>query len=459
MKFVDTARSRVFHRELDRRYPILTHAEGVWISDAEGRRYLDAMSGGAFTANIGYGVKEVIDAAVDQLHKIPWFHNQKATSEAQEKAAADIAERAPFEDARVFFTSSGHDGNETALRFARKYHFDRGDTDRTKVISFAQAYHGSTFGTLALTGRPGLQDIYAPYLPKHQFRHVPPVHDFRPVDEIFPPESCHRVADMIIEIIEQEKPNTISAFFCEPIHAASAPCMTPPPEFWNRLRDIADKYGILVIFDEVVVGAGRTGTWFASEQLPITPDIIVTAKGWGSGYAYLGPVICTNKIFQTISGGSREFGLGSTFNGAAFACAVASAVIRYIESQSLLERVKRLGPIVLEQLRTALKDIPMVAAVRGRGFLFGVEYAQPETLQMFPSSYRTSWRVEQEAYKRDLIVYSVAPNSDGYVGDSTLLSPAYIATEEELTEMVNRFAASVKSAQDQIQQLSNSNGE
>jgi adenosylmethionine-8-amino-7-oxononanoate aminotransferase len=453
MKSVDTAESCVLHRELDRRYPIFTHAEGLWISDAEGRLYLDAMSGGAFTANIGYGVKEVIDAAVEQLHKIPWFHNQKATSEAQEKAAADIAERAPFDGARVFFTSSGHDGNETALRLARKYHFDRGDIDRTKIISFAQAYHGSTFGTLALTGRPGLQDIYAPYLPKHQFRHVPPVHDFRPVDGISPPKSANRVAEMIVEIIEKENPSTISAFFCEPIHAASGPCMTPPPEFWSRLRDIADQYGILVIFDEVVVGAGRTGTWFASEQLPITPDIIVTAKGWGSGYAYLGPVTFTNRIFQTISDGSREFGLGSTFNGAAFACAVASAVIRYIESQNLLDRVNRLGPIVLEQLRAALQDIPMVAAVRGKGFLFGVEYAQPETLEMFPASYRTSWRVEQEAYKRELIVYSVAPNADGYVGDATLLSPAYIATEQELAEMVKRFAASVKSAQEQIQQL------
>ena len=456
MNFVDTAKSSVFHRELDRKYPIFRHAEGVWVSDAEGRRYLDAMSGGAFTANIGYGVKEVIDAAAEQLHKIPWFHNQKATSEAQEKAAADIAERAPFEDARVFFTSSGHDGNETALRLARKYHYDRGDTDRLKIISFAQAYHGSTFGTLALTDRPGLQDIYAPYLPKHQFRHVPPVHDFRPVDGFLPPESAQRVADMIVEIIEKEGPNTVSAFFCEPVHAASAPCMTPPPQFWSRLRHIADSYGILVIFDEVVVGAGRTGTWFASEQLPIKPDIIVTAKGWGSGYAYLGPVLCTDKIFKTVSEGSREFGLGSTFNGAAFSCAVASAVIRYIESQKLLERVRRLGPIVLEQLQAALKDIPMVAAVRGRGFLFGVEYAQPETLAMLPSSYKTSWRVEQEAYRRELIVYSVAPNADGYVGDSTLLSPAYIATEEELTEMVNRFAASVRSTQEQIQQLSKS---
>ena len=454
MKFVDTDKSKVFHRELDRNYPVFTNGEGVWIFDAEGQRYLDAMSGGAFTANIGYGVKEVIDAALEQLTNFPWFHNQKATSEAQERAAADIAERAPFEDARIFFTSSGHDGNETAIRLARKYHYDRGDTERLKVISFAQAYHGSTFGTLALTGRPGLHDIYAPYLPKHQFRHVPPVHDFRPVDGVPPPESANRVAEMIVEIIEKQGPKTFSAFFCEPIHAAAAPCMTPPTGFWHHLKNIADKYGILVIFDEVVVGAGRTGTWFASEQLPITPDIIVAAKGWGSGYAYLAPVICTDKIFKTISGGSREFGLGSTYNGASFSCAVASAVIRYIESQGLLKRVKQLGRNVLDQLKAALQDVPMVAAVRGRGFLFGVEYAQPDTMEMFPSSYRASWRVEQEAYKRGLIVYSVAPNADGYVGDSTLLSPAFIATEEELTEMVKRFADSVKSAQKQIDQLS-----
>lgn len=454
MKFVDTSKSNVFHRELDRKYPIFNQAEGIWIIDADGNRFLDAMSGGAFTANIGYGVKEVIDAAVEQLKALPWFHNQKATSQAQEIAAADIAKRAPFENAKVFFTSSGHDGNETAIRLARKYHYDRGEKNKLKIISFAQAYHGSTFGTLALTDRPGLQGIYAPYLPKHQFRHVPPVHDFRPVDGIMPPASADRVADMIVEIIEAEGSDTVSAFFCEPIHAASSPSMTPPSNFWVRLREIADTYGILIIFDEVVVGAGRTGTWFASQQLPINPDIIVTAKGWGSGYAYLGPVVCTDDIFKIISKGSREFGLGSTFNGASFSCAVASAVIRYAEKNGLLDRVRKLGPMVLEQLREALKDVPMVAAVRGNGFLFGVEYAQPGSLEMFPANYKTSWRVEQEAYKRRLIVYSVAPNSDGYVGDATLLSPSFVATEDELTEIVKRFSESIISTQEQVDQLS-----
>jgi adenosylmethionine-8-amino-7-oxononanoate aminotransferase len=445
---VDTKQSKVFHRELDRLYPILTHGEGVWLQDAEGRRFLDAISGGSLTANIGYGVKPVVDAVSEQTAKLAYYHNQKATTTAQEEAAAAIAQRSPQPDAKVFFTSCGHDANETAIRLARKYHYDRGDKDRTKIISFFQSYHGSTMGTLSLTGRPGLRGIYTPYLPQGVFFHVPPIHDFRPLDGIHPPDNADSVADRIEEIIEREGPETVSAFFCEPIHTAAAPAMTPPQPFWLRLKAIAEKYGILVIFDEVVAGAGRTGSWFYSEQLPLIPDITATAKGWGSGYVYLGPLIVSGKIVDTVAANSREFGLGTTINGSPVACAGVTAVIRYIESENLLDRVTRLGKEVLERLQEKLSDVPIVGAVRGKGFLLGVEYADPETKEMLPETLNIGQLVYDRAYERGLITYSVAPNADGFVGDSSILGPAYTATEEDLNEMVNRFCEAVYQVQE-----------
>jgi len=448
VKHVDTQESRVFHRELDRLYPILTRGEGVWLFDAEGRRLLDGISGGALTANIGSGVQSVVDAASEQMAKLSYYHNQKATTIAQEEAAAAIAERSPQPDAKVFFTSCGHDANETAIRLARKYHYDRGDKDRIKIISFFQAYHGSTIGTLSMAGRPGLRGIYTPYLPKGVFFHVPPIHDFRPLEGVHPPDNADSVADRIEEIIEREGPETVSAFFCEPIHTAAAPAMTPPHQFWLRLKDIAEKYGILVIFDEVVAGAGRTGTWFYSEQLPITPDMTATAKGWGSGYVYSGPLVCSGKIIDTVAANSREFGLGTTINGSPVACAGVSAVIRFIESENLLDRVTQLGKKVLERLQERLSDVPIVGAVRGKGFLLGVEYADPETKEMLPQSLGIAQQVYDKAYERGLITYSVAPNADGYVGDSSILGPAYTATEEELTEMVNRLCEAVYEVQE-----------
>ena len=293
-----------------------------------------------------------------------------------------------------------------------------------------------------------MHGIYAPYLPKDIYYYVPPIHDFRPLNGVNPPDSADTVADMIEEIILREGAETISAFFCEPIHAAAAPALTPPLQFWNRLKAIAKKYGILVIFDEVVAGAGRTGTWFFSEQLPITPDITVTAKGWGSGYVYFGPVICNGKIYDTVAGNSREFGLGTTNNGSPVACAAATAIIDFIEKENLLDRVNQQGRIVLEHLREKLSGVPIVAAVRGKGFLFGVEYADPVTKEILPAELNIGWQVYKAAYERGLISYSVAPNADGYVGDSSVLGPAYTATDEELTEMINRFCEAVYKVQE-----------
>jgi adenosylmethionine-8-amino-7-oxononanoate aminotransferase len=174
----------------------------------------------------------------------------------------------------------------------------------------------------------------------------------------------------------------------------------------------------------------------------------VTAKGWGSGYVYSGPLICSGKIFDTVAANSREFGLGTTINGSPVACAGVMAVIRYIESENLLERVTRLGKTMLDRLQEKLSDVPIVGAVRGRGFLLGVEYADPETKEMLPQSLRIAQQVHDRAYERDLITYSVAPNADGYVGDSSILGPAYTATEDELTEMTDRFCEAVYEVQE-----------
>src|SRR5437867_488408 len=233
--------------------PIVVRGEGVWIEDEAGRRYLDAMSGGSMAATLGHGRRDIVAAARAQAETLPFVHNERLTNPAQEQLASELVDVAPDGFSRVRFTTSGADANEMALQLARAYHVERGEHQRWQVISPAQAYHGPTMETLALTGRPGLQRPFEPYLPQHL--HIPPsTWRFDPSGD-----AALRALD---DALEQAGPDNVSAFFCEPISAAALPAYTPPQRFWSGLADRRDRYGFLVCFDEVVTGVGRTGRWF-----------------------------------------------------------------------------------------------------------------------------------------------------------------------------------------------------
>jgi hypothetical protein len=433
---VDSNETRVLPLELDRPYPVLVRGQGVWVEDAGGRRYLDAMSGGSMAATLGHGRTDIIEAARAQAERLAYVHNERLTNPAQEKLARELVEVAPEGFTRVRFVASGSDANEMAVQLARSYHVERGEPDRWQVISPAQAYHGPTMETLALTGRPGLQGPFGPYLPRHL--HIPPsTWRFDPSGEA--------ALEALDQALAESGPGTVSAFFCEPISAAALPAYTPPRRFWEGLAERRARHGFLVLFDEVVTGVGRTGRWFAGAGTECAPDIIATAKGLGAGYVAIGALLVKEHVYEAIARGSRRFTLGHTWDGAPLACAVGLAVLDAMRSGKLVDRVRDRGAKLLGELGAAMNGIPMVREVRGHGYLLGVSFVDPrDGDSLLPRELRVGARIDEAAFERGLIVLSTQPTRDGYAGDQTLFAPPFTATDEELAEMVSRFGDTVR---------------
>jgi len=435
--------THVLPLEFHRRYPLLVRGDGVWVEDAAGKRYLDAMSGGSMAATLGHGRKDIIAAARAQAQELAYVHNERLTNPAQERLARELVAVAPKGFTRARFVTGGAEANEMALQLARRYHVDRGDQQRWQVISPAQAYHGPTMATLALTGRPGLKRPFEVYMREHL--HIPPsTWRFDPTGE-----EALRALD---RALEAAGPENVSAYFCEPISAAALPAYSPPKRFWEGLAERREKHGFLICFDEIVTGIGRTGYWFAAESLPILPDIIATAKGLGAGYAAIGAVLCRDHVYDAIANGSRKFTLGHTWDGAPLSCAVGLAVIDVLKKERLIDHVHDRGPKLHEQLATALKDVSFVHEVRGHGFLLGVEYVDPRDRKSFlPPELRTAGRVDDVAFEGGLITYSTMPTRDGFAGDQTLFAPPFTSTDAELEQMIQRFAGTLQQVEKELE--------
>ncbi len=428
-------RSHVFPRFLDYAYPNIESADGVWLTTTDGRRIIDAMSGGAMVTSLGYGVPEVVEAAAAQAARITYFYNHHFTSEPQERLADRLIDVVAPEMARVRFVSGGSEAVETSLQLARLFHAERGDTDRWRVISPAQAYHGSTMGTLALNGRRTLHEPYLPYLSDH-LHLAPSTWRFDP--------TCAAALAELDEKLKEAGPENVAAFFCEPVSAAALPAYSPPDQFWLGLAERREKYGFVICFDEVVTGMGRVGSWLAAHQLPIEPDIVGIGKGLGAGYAPLGAVLCRQAIYDAIDQGSGEFDLGHTWDGAPLSTAVGLAVVDLLVERGLVEQVASRGPGALDNLVGMLGGSEIVREVRGRGFLFGVELADPRDGESFlPAELDVANLVEDTAFETGLLVSAIHPQADGFAGDQILLAPAFVSTDEELTEMFERLQATL----------------
>ena len=233
--------------------------------------------------------------------------------------------------------------------------------------------------------------------------------------------------------------------------AAALPAYTPPPRFWKGLAERRDRHGFLVLFDEVVTGVGRTGRWFAGAGTDCPPDIIATAKGLGAGYVAIGAVLVRDRVYEAIAQGSRRFTLGHTWDGAPLACGVGLAVLEAMRSEGLVDRVRDRGEQLLKELGAALEGIPMVREVRGHGYLLGVSFVDPRDGESFlPYELRVGSKIDEAAFERDLIVLSTQPTRDGYAGDQTLFAPAFTATDDELAEMLSRFADTVRHVADVV---------
>jgi adenosylmethionine-8-amino-7-oxononanoate aminotransferase len=430
----------VFPRFLDLAYPNIARGKGVWLETTAGERILDACSGGAMVACLGHGVTEIVEAAAKQAEQVAYFYNHHFTSEPQEELADRIIEVVAPEMARVKFASGGSEANEAAVRLARAYHVDRGQRDRWQVISPAQAYHGSTLGTLALSGRrQSLQAPYEPYLP--EYLHIPP-------STARTDPTGEKALAALDRALREAGPETVSAFFCEPITAAAMPGYSPPARFWEGLAERREKHGFLVCFDEIVTGVGRVGSWLAAHQLPIEPDIVTIGKGIGAGYWPLAAVLCREHVYVALAEGSAEFDLGHTWDGAPLPCAVGVAVLDYIVKHRLVDRVRDAGPGLLAQLRAAMKGFDIVGEVRGRGFLIGVALVDPRDGTSFlPHELDAATLVDDIAFEHGLLISSTHSTPDRFTGDEVLLAPAFTTPDRELQEMVERFAGTMKAVE------------
>jgi adenosylmethionine-8-amino-7-oxononanoate aminotransferase len=440
---VDSTTTDVLLPELDRHYPVVVRGHGVWVEDSSGRRYLDAMSGGSMAGTLGHGREDIIEAARAQAELISFVHNERLTNPPQERLAHELVGLAPEGFSRALFVTGGAEANETALRLARSYHVERGDEQRWRVISPAQAYHGPTMATLALTGRPGLHGPLGPYLPA--VSHIPPS------TPRFDPSGDQALAELDRALEQGGGPGTVSAYFCEAVSAAALPAYTPPARFWEGLAERRERHGFLICFDEIVTGIGRTGRWFAAERTPLVPDVIATAKGLGAGYAAIGAVLCREHVADAVAAGSGRFTLGHTWNGAPLSCAVGLAVLDALRREGLVEHVGVQGPRLRELLAGELSDIPIVGEVRGQGYLLGVEYVDPRNRSsLLPASLGVAGRIDDAAFDGGLVTLSTQPTNDGYAGDQSLFAPAFTSTDGELAEMVARFGAAVRAVAEEV---------
>lgn len=348
--------------------PVIVRGEGCYVYDSSGHRYLDGLAG-LFCVNIGHGRDDIVDAAATQMKTLAYATNWSAAHPASIEAATLIAELAPGDLDVVFFVNSGSEAIESAIKFARQYHRSRGEAQRTKLIAREMAYHGTTLGALSLTGLPKYKEPFNPLLPG--VRHVP-----NTLDATLPPGST--VKDLaciraIEAVIEEEGPETIAALFAEPVQNSRG-ALVPPDGYWQELRAICDKYGILLVADEVICGFGRLGYWFGSEMFGVVPDLITFAKGSTSGYVPLGGLLIRKPLMDVlVNSPAGMFTHGATWGGHPVATAVARANINALRDEHVLGNVAVNGPRLragLDQLRCAH---PSVREVRGTGYFYAIE--------------------------------------------------------------------------------------
>jgi adenosylmethionine-8-amino-7-oxononanoate aminotransferase len=424
---------QVFYRRLGHHYPIVDRGEGVYLYDTVGRRYLDA-AGGALVVSIGHGVEEIAEAMAAQARRVAFAHGTQFTSEPLETYAAALGAIVPMAAARVYLVSGGSEAVETALKLARQVWVARGESGRYKMVARWSSYHGATLGALSASGRTALRRPYSPLLAG--FAHIAPAYCYRcPFGQIHP--SCDvACADALEAEIRRQGPETVAAFVAEPIVGATLAAAVPPPEYWPRVQEICNHYGVLLIVDEVMTGCGRTGRWFAAEHWNVKPDILVTAKGASSGYFPLGLVMAKEELVEALRSGPGSFTHGFTHANGVMGAAVGLAVLRYMQAHDLVRASARMGSYLLEKLQT-LREIPAVGDVRGRGLMAGVELvADQASKRPFRRSQKVAERVQAAAMARGIIVYYGAGLSDGVDGDAVLLGPPFIVTEAQIDEIV-----------------------
>jgi adenosylmethionine-8-amino-7-oxononanoate aminotransferase len=437
--------THVFHRYPKMNLPVATAGEGIELIDSKGKRYLDAC-GGAAVSCLGHGHPRVVAAIHKQVDELAYAHTSFFTTAVAEQLADELSASAPGDLNHVYFLSGGSEAVEAALKLARQYHVESGQKQRRHFIARRQSYHGNTLGALAIGGNAWRREAFLPLLtPSH---HVSPCYAYR---EQLSGESdaqyVQRLADELEAKILELGADEVAAFVAETVVGATAGAVPPVGDYFKKIRAVCDKYGVLLILDEVMSGMGRTGHLYACAEDGIAPDILVIAKGLGAGYQPIGAMIASDRIYNTVVGGSGFFQHGHTYIGHATACAAALAVQQTIREEQLLLNVQARGEQLRGRLREVFANHPNVGDVRGRGLFVGVELvADRDSKQPLDPARRTHSRVKSEAMQRGLLVYPMGGTVDGRQGDHILIAPPFISTAADIDAMVERLVPAVDAA-------------
>lgn len=431
--------SNLFYQGRGRK-PMLDQARGVYMWDTDGKRYLDGSSG-AMVCNIGHSNRNVLAAMQRQMEKSTFGYRLHFETEASEKLAASLVELMPEHLTRVFFVSGGSEAVESALKMARQHALAIGQASRWKVISRQPSYHGCTLGALGVTGYAALTDPFEPMMrimPK-----VPAPRAYLDGLDADDEATGHHYADMLEKQIIAEGPETVLAFIVEPVGGASTGALVPPKGYMERVREICDRYDVLLIMDEVMTGAGRTGTFLGCEHWGTRPDIVVMSKGIGSGYVPLGAMIVDERLLEPVldAGGYAH---GFTYAGNPLACAAGLAVVGEIRNQGLCDNAARMGEKLMTRLQALKQKHEIIGDVRGKGLLTAFEFMSDRDAKTpLPRHLNAYQRFVDIAYERGLIVYSRRTH-DGYEGDHILVCPPLMLNDGHLDEIIEGLDGSLE---------------
>src|SRR5580658_5355764 len=443
--YLEFAMTHILHRAANSAMPVAVGGRGVELFDDKGTRYIDA-SGGAAVSCLGHSHPDVLAALHRQLDTLAYAHTGFFTTEVAERLADRLIEDAPPGLSHVYLVSGGSEAIEAALKMARQYFVEMGEPQRRHVIARRQSYHGNTLGALAVGGNAWRRAQFEPLL--IETHHIDPCYAYRmqregETDADYVARAAQALEDRILEI----GPDRVIAFVAETVVGATAGAVPPVGDYFKRVRAICDRYGVLLILDEVMCGMGRTGTLHACEQEGIAPDLMAVAKGLGGGYQPIGAVMLTKRIYEAFANGSGTFQHGHTYMGHPMAAAAALAVQDVIRRDRLLANVVEMGARLERRLKERFCQHPFVGDIRGRGLFWALELVSDRaSKEPFDHALKLHARVKREAMARGLMVYPMGGAIDGVQGDHILLAPPFIIGPSEVDMIVERLDASLDAA-------------
>jgi adenosylmethionine-8-amino-7-oxononanoate aminotransferase len=439
--------SHVFYRKLTREYPRIVRGEGCYLYDDHGRRYLDG-AGGAYVVNVGHGVSEIAEALADQAGRLAYVSGSAFTHDAVEEFAAEIARLSPGDLDMVYPLASGSEAVEAALKLARQYWVEANRPAKHTVMALAPSYHGNTLLALSASSREQYKTPYREWMV--QVARAPAPYPFRCECGGAPPLCPACSGDAIEAAILRQGPDSIAALIAEPVGGSSTGASVPAASYWRRVREICSRHEVLLIADEILTGAGRTGSWSALEPYGIVPDIMVLGKGISGGYVPLSAVVAPRRLVDVLARGSGAFLHAQTFSHHGTLCAAGVATIKYLRRHRLIERCAEMGRVLHQRLEE-LRSSPCVGDVRGRGLLAGIEFVEDKTTRRpFHPSAHFAESFAAAALEHGLVVWINAGQLADGTGDLAMLAPPFVIDEQQIGEMVALFGRAVEQTLAQV---------